>query len=206
MIFNSTTFGLMSGRHATAVAAIAQNGKNILKVFTPPSNPQSLKQSKQRAKFALVNKQLSPMCGLYRVTFGNSSGLHYAVSDALKHAVIGTYPDYELDYPKLVFSKGNLFSTDQITAVKSTGNSIKVDWDATPESEYAQDSNANMVFMNAATQFCIVRQDLALRSAGTLTYDLPASFTASEVHCWIYFTSLDLTSASMSLYIGEVQL
>ena len=111
-----------------------------------------------------------------------------------------------LKLPKLIFSKGNVFSTAQVTATKTTGNSIKVDWDTTPESEFAEDSNTNMIFMNADTEFCILRQNLALRSLGTLTYELPAIFTGADVHCWIYFTSLDEISTSNSKYVAEIQL
>jgi len=206
MIFKSTTFGQMSGRHATAVATVAYNGKNVLRVFAPPSNPRSLKQSTQRAKFALVNEKLSVMHGLYKVSFGYGTGIHQAVSDAIKNAVTGTYPAFELDLPKLIFSIGNVFGTTQVTAQKTVGTTIKVDWDTTPESEYAEDTNVNMVFMNADTEFCILRQNLALRSEGTLTYELPIIFGGVQVHCWIYFTSLDETSESNSKYISEVQL
>jgi hypothetical protein len=186
MIISSSTFGLMSGRHATAVAAIAKNGKNILKVYTAPYNPKSLKQLTQRAMFSMVNKRLSPMHGLYKVSFLDGSGIHKAVSSALKMAVTGTYPDFDLDLPKLIFSIGNVFGTTHVTVDKTTGTTIKVDWDTTPESEYAEDSNVNMVFMNADTEFCILRQNQALRSVGTLTYELPVIFAGAQVHCWIY--------------------
>lgn len=54
--FNSTTFGAISGRHGSAVAAYTKNGKCILKVFKTPSNPNTDKQVAQRTKFGFVNR------------------------------------------------------------------------------------------------------------------------------------------------------
>jgi len=58
--YTSTTFGKISGKHGTAVAAI-MNGQPVLKVFTPPANPNSAGQQSQRIKFGLVASGLNPL-------------------------------------------------------------------------------------------------------------------------------------------------
>ena len=58
--FESTTFGLISGRHGTAVAAKC-NGKNVLRVYSAPSDPKTPKQLAQRAKFSQFSLTLRPL-------------------------------------------------------------------------------------------------------------------------------------------------
>jgi hypothetical protein len=62
----STTFGYISGRHGTAVAAVQKDGTTVLRVFNPPSNPRKEAQTVQRTKFAMVNQELSVMSKLFQ--------------------------------------------------------------------------------------------------------------------------------------------
>jgi hypothetical protein len=82
--FVSTTFGKISGRHGSAVAAIVKKGKNVLKVFTAPFNPKSVKQVAQRTKFKFVITTLLCMNDLFKITFHGLGEFHHAVSLALK--------------------------------------------------------------------------------------------------------------------------
>lgn len=61
--FSSSTFGSISGRHGTAVAAVNKNGNNVLRLYRKPSNPNSPKQLSQRMKFSVVTKGLAPPKG-----------------------------------------------------------------------------------------------------------------------------------------------
>ena len=58
--FNSTTFGTISGRHGSAVAATQKNGTSYLRVFRAPSDPKTAKQVNQRAKFGFANQAVRP--------------------------------------------------------------------------------------------------------------------------------------------------
>ena len=46
--FSSTTFGPISGRHGTAVAATTKDGKSYIRVYRAPSNPKTEKQVAHR--------------------------------------------------------------------------------------------------------------------------------------------------------------
>jgi len=57
--FTSSTFGKISGKHGSAVAAVRKNGLNILKVYRIASNPNTKGQKNQRGKFGFVMKELN---------------------------------------------------------------------------------------------------------------------------------------------------
>jgi len=205
--FVSTTFGKISGRHGSAVAAIVKNGKNVLKVFTAPFNPKSVKQVAQRTKFKFVITTLNCMNDLFKITFHGLGEFHHAVSLALKNAVTGTSPNYSLDYTKLVMSEGSVYGASQLTAAKTTGTSVSVNWVSSllPTSALATD-NVNLIFFNEAAKEVVLKQNCALRPADTIEVDLPAEWSGANIHTWIYFSLADGSRNSLSEYISEVQL
>ena len=74
--FNSTTFGAISGRHGSAVAATTKDGKNYLRVYRAPSNPNSDKQIAHRTKFSFAIKSLGCFRNLFKETYNNSRGMN----------------------------------------------------------------------------------------------------------------------------------
>jgi hypothetical protein len=90
--FNSTTFGAISGRHGSAVAATTKDGKSYLRVYRAPSDPKSTKQVAQRTKFAFANSSLSCFRNLFKETFNNRRGLNMGVSYALKKQSRASHP------------------------------------------------------------------------------------------------------------------
>jgi hypothetical protein len=200
--FSSSTFGTISGRHGTAVAATTKDGQSILKIYRAPSNPNTQKQQAQRAKFAMVTRELSSYQNLFKSTFRDTSGRIQATSLALANSVVGDYPNFSIDYSKLQIAAGNLDITARVAIAKSTGSNVKIDWDNTVDgSDSSNEDNVNFVFINTDSKVAILRDYQTIRSAGTATLELPAVWEGVELHCWIYFTSPDGTVSSNSQYI-----
>src|ERR1035437_7474991 len=97
-LFKSTTFGKISGKHGNAVAALRKDGLNILKVFRIASNPDTPGQKNQRGKFGFVVRELNCMRSVFTITFNGQYGINRAVSKAMKTALTGEYPDFNIDY------------------------------------------------------------------------------------------------------------
>jgi len=204
--FNSTTFGAISGRHGSAVAATTKTGKSILKVFRAPANPNSDKQQAQRTKFGFVNSELSCMRNLFKTTFRSTNGMQQGVSLAMKNAVTGDSPEYAIDYSLITLSVGSVNTSLQITANKTTGTKVKLEWDTTVGSESTENDNVNIVFFNQSAKMSILKLNQAVRSAGNSELELPSVWAGSEIHCWVYFSTPDETLNSASQYVGLVQL
>ena len=204
--FNSTTFGAISGRHGSAVAATTKDGKSILKVFKAPGNPNTQKQQTQRSKFGFVNRELSCMRNLFKITFRSNNGMQQAVSAALKNAVVGEAPDWTIDYSALQLSVGSVDAAMQLVVSKNTASNVQLSWDKTVAANSSANDWVNCVFFNNEHKMAIIKQNNAIRSDGTVAVDLPEVWAGTEIHCWIYFTNSTDTLNSTSKFVGLVQL
>ena len=95
-------------------------------------NPQTLQQMRQRNKFALALSVLQPIVAFIRVGFKRyaykKSEFNAAMSYTIKNAIVGTYPNYEIDFSKLLVSRGTLTGANDAAAVAETGK-IKFTWE-----------------------------------------------------------------------------
>jgi hypothetical protein len=204
--FNSSTFGTISGRHGNAVASIGKDGQNILRLYKAPSNPNTKAQITQRSKFGFANSELSPFRDIFKITFRNNKGMNQAVSYALKNAIIGTSPNFSLDYSKLSFAWGSIQFPDDINVAVLTGTTIKIDWDTTLRTEDETPDELNLVLMNADSKFTILREKVAIRDEGTVTYELPQMWAGKKVNCWVFFSTPESNQTSISMFLGLLQL
>jgi hypothetical protein len=199
----STTFGKISGKHGTAVAAVV-NGESILKIFTPPSNPNTQGQLIQRLKFGMVLSSLNPLRNVITVGFGDKRGYYQAASFALRNAVTGTYPDLSINYPKIILSSGSLPQSPAVTIAAPGDMNVSVSWDKTVWSNGSSDDPVFIAFLNPVTQMVVFSEAQAKRDDGTLNVLLPAPWLGATLHVWLFFNSVDRKQSSVSQYAGTI--
>ena len=204
--FVSSTFGLISGRHASVVATVSRNGKNVMKVFNAPFNPKSEKQVKQRTKFAYALITLACFHDVFKKTFLRMDAVNHGISLALKNSITGTSPDFSIDYPNLALSEGGIYMATTVSAQKTTGTSVKVDWSGTLGASALADDGVSLIFFHEEYQQAILNEKCATRTEGTLTVDLPTEWANGSIHTWIYFSTADGSRNSKSKYISLVNL
>lgn len=214
--YNSTTFGDISGRHGSAVAATGKRG-NTLRVFKAPSNPKTEKQVAQRTKFAFVITYLLCLRELFNYTFSDSGGFDTAVSVAIKAAVTGKSPDYGLDMSKLSIVSGTdsvALSPNTIVSVVADAT-VKVTWNtwnmhqttATVNASSAKaDDSITLVFFNEDLKEALLFEPEATRADGQVQIALPDYWKDGKAHCWCYFARANGSANSKGSYLGEVQL
>lgn len=205
--FKSTTFGKISGKYGEALATKSKvTGKNYLRVASVPSNPRTPKQLAHRAKFGFINSVLRPFYPVYKKTFGGNVGIRYAINFAFKYAIIGEYPDYAIDLTQLIFTEGGLYNTTTCAMIKSGEGKLKIDWDATTLAGTNLTDTVSFIFYNEITDQAMMLNPELLRSAETLTVDMPAIWFGANIHCWMYFTAPDGITNSTSQYVSSVEL
>jgi hypothetical protein len=203
--FFSTTFGRISGKHGSAVAS-HRNGVSILKVFTPPTDSRSKNQLMQRQKFGLVANSLSPLRPIIYQGYGSKEAFAKAFSWALRNAITGIYPDLTLDYSKVMLSTGTLAQSAAFSCVKGAANQVSITWDATVYGNTDGNDPVNLVFYNPVQRTPIFIQGSFIRSTGKADINMPPLWAGASIHCWMFFTSVNATNASMSQYIGKITL
>lgn len=206
--FNSTTFGAISGRHGSAVAATTKDGRSYLRVYRAPSDPKTDKQVAQRSKFAFANSSLSCFRNLFKETFNNRRGMNIGVSHALKKAILGESPDFSVDYPKLTFSVGSVNQALSVTA-NVVNNVVTINWDLVIASLSKPDDKVSFIFFNEDTLLSIHMKDLCLRADKTVDIELPEAWKNSTVYVWLYLTSAGnggSTNYSESQFVSLMEL
>jgi len=204
--FRSSTFGKISGKHGNAVTAVKKDGTNILKILRVASNPNTPAQKNQRDKFAFTMRELNCFRSLYNVTYQSQYGANKAVGVTINTALTGEFPDFRLDYSKLILTNGSLFNTSQVSINKISGTTVSVKWNTEILSNSSPDDHVNPVYFNQLSKSVIFKQQSALRKAGNVDVELLVIWETIEIHAWIYLTSPDETHFSASQYIGLLKL
>jgi hypothetical protein len=202
--FNSPVFGKISGKHGTAVAAVRKDGTCILKVYRVASNPNTQGQKNQRGKFGFVMKELNCFRKLFTLTFGGQYGINKAVSLAMKNAVKGEFPDFEMDYSQVRISEKEMLQN--FTLDKHTSNPALINLTWTPALFPAEHLNdvVSLVFFNPHSKQLFVAETIGLVSKGFAQVEIPNALSECSLHCWVYTTTSNY-AAIQSTYAGIVK-
>ncbi|MFZ4582218.1 MAG: DUF6266 family protein [Paludibacter sp.] len=208
--FNSSTFGTISGRHGSAVATTTKSGKSILRIFRAPSDPKTEKQVAQRTKFGFSIAILSCLRALFNITFRGKGGANYGIGLAMREAIVGTSPDYSLDYSKLKLSEGSVRKAGTMTVTKVTDTDVKVEWNVSNVTNNnlgaKENDGVNLIFLCEKHNEALLYDSCCNRIDATFTVTLPDYWAPEKVHCWMYFSRVDGKLNSDSQYFGELQL
>lgn len=199
--------GVFSGKVGTVIGS---NWKGIHYMRSLPKasgKAATPLQQDQRIKFALVTGFLKPIKQIanigYQSVSGNLSPFNAIVSYHLNNAVTGTSPDFTIDYPKVVFSRGELpgASSPQLNAV--AGNSIAINWQDNSEANLASGNDKAVLLVYNGNKGEFIIDDFAVREDAQQTLDLSTSYVGDTVKVWMAFFAADGKLASTSIYLGE---
>ncbi|RYD98048.1 MAG: hypothetical protein EOP54_08935 [Sphingobacteriales bacterium] len=199
--------GVFTGKVGTVVGS-SWKGISYMKSLPKSSGKApSQPQIDQRLKFGLVTSFLKPIRTLTNIGYGLVSGnltpYNAAVSYHLNNAVIGNSPNFEIDYPMVMFSRGELPGPAVPAMAANPGGALNFSWvdNATANLAQPNDKAIVLVFHVATKEF--VHSDTAKRSAGSLEMTLPTHFVGGAVHAWMAFFNANDKQVSTSVYLGE---
>lgn len=166
------------------------------------------KQKEQQMKFALIARFQQPLTNLLSRTFRSfaikMTGANSATSYNLRNAITGTYPDFAIDYSRILVSRGDMPNAIN-PAVEPVSNGMVVfTWGNNTGTGKTKDSDRSvLVAYCPEMQHFIYTDEGASREEEEAQLDLFA-FTEKEVHTWIAFISEDGTEVATSIYTGVV--
>jgi len=173
------------------------------------SNPQTAAQLEQRAKFALMVKFLKPMTDFLRTTFKKfaikQTAFNAAVSYNLLNAITGVYPDYEVDYSKVLVSMGSLPGVLNPEVTSTTAGEVKFTWQDNTGGPYAKATDkAALCVYNPAKGYATDLIGGNTRTGGSQSVTLPANWSGDEVQCFIAFANANGSVYSNSAFVGGI--
>ncbi len=171
------------------------------------ANPQTPAQMDQRSKFVKVLNFLQPLVGFLRVGYKlyaiKMTQFNSAMSYILKNAVAGTYPNYVIDYANVLVSRGTLTKAEGTALTSPLANQVVVTWNDNSGTGDAKATDKTLlVVVDENNGESVYDIDGAIRSAGTLTFNVPSNFSGDEVHVYLGFKSEDGLSVANSTYVG----
>ena len=171
-------------------------------------NPQTLHQMQQRTKFALALSVLQPITAFIRVGFRRyahrKTEFNAAMSYTVRNAILGTYPDYVIDYSKLLVSRGTLTGANSATATPVAGK-IKLAWaDNSGIGEAKPTDKAIAVAINQAKGEAAYITEGAPRSSENEDLMVSPYWSGDEVVVYLAFISENGKDVASSEYLGPV--
>ncbi|MBQ6667360.1 MAG: hypothetical protein IJM65_04510 [Bacteroidales bacterium] len=169
-----------------------------------------LLETEQQCRFAVVSEFLLPLLPVIREGFKNygirrMSAYNAAMSHALKNAVTGDYPEYRIDYSKVLLAKGPL-ATAAEAAVGLEEGSIHVNWaDNSSVSGCEAGDQAWLILLNRAKR-CYITDTAHTRQSGNVTCAVPSDWFGDTVQAFLFFRSADGKKRSNSVFVGETNL
>ena len=201
--------GGFSGKVGTVIGGIWKGIEYMRSIPASVSNPNTPAQQEHRAKFAAVVKFLKPLTPFLRIGFKNAavkmSAFNAAVSANFKNAITGTFPVFDIDYTKVLLSKGNLPGALNPVGVAGIAGAVDFTWDDnTWETNALADDLAILIVYNPTKEAAVSVIGAITRAIGSQTITLPNSYTSDEVQCYIAFTNANGSVISNSQFVGSI--
>lgn len=197
-----------NGKVGTVVGS-AWKGKAVMRAKPKQIRNRKFSQAQlaQQSKFAAGSIYLQQLSPLLNITFGNYAKVRTAGNTAFSHmlreAMTGVFPDFTIDWPKLMVSKGALPLPQNVAAAVVAGK-INYTWQAETTASAAGDlptDRSVLVVICPKLQQVIYTTVGAARSTGAASIDV-ANFAGNDVHTYFAFVSENGKKATRSVYTG----
>lgn len=172
-------------------------------------NPRTEKQMSQRIKFGMAQKFVKVMTAYLKVGFRNYTQHQTATNAAMSHTVrncmAGKYPAFGIDPSKVLVSSGSLMP-GRFCTVKVASNVATFSWeDNSDESHASIDDFAMPLVYNFTKGEAVFTTEDASRIDCKTVLKLPVDWSDDLLSCYIAFASVQNSSVSNSVYVGDVK-
>ena len=199
--------GGFSGKVGSVVGASWKGIDYIRSLPASVKNPRTEGQVTQRTKFTVALEFLRPIIAYLNVGFKpyacKQSPYNAAMSYNVSNAVTGTFPDFEMDYPNALVSKGSLLGAEDASATTDAG-SISFAWTDNSEVSNALSTDKAMpLAFNISKGQAVFKTNGAERSTEADTLTIPANWSGDDVEVYLGFVSNDGLLVATSAYLGQ---
>ncbi|WP_207532964.1 DUF6266 family protein [Desertivirga arenae] len=208
--FSNGIFGNFYGKIGNVVGS-SWRGIDYLKSL-PKINknriPSQL-QIEQQQRFSLMTAFMNLLRPLLSAGYKNqairATAYNVALSENIKNAIAGAYPEFVVDFPEVILSSGVLPLPTNLAVAAAAG--LKVDFSWTDNSGKGKSLKTDKVFTLA---FCPELDEAeytlgdASREAGALSMVLPAEWEGKDVETYLFLVSVTGKEVTRTYYGGRV--
>ena len=198
--------GGFSGKVGTVIGASWKGTAYMRGQATHVKNPRTAAQIAQRTKMEFARNYLQQVAEFINLGFKDvakhQSPLNYAISQMVRNAILGDYPDYAPDYTKLVWSHG-LLTPPVVETVYANYDALDFLWvDNSGQGNAKADDISMVVVCSEEKQEVKYFTNGYTRSTKSTHCELPESWVDDHVHIYITMRSADGKLISNSHYCG----
>lgn len=201
--------GRSKKKFGTAVFS-KQFGKNTMR--TKPvevKNPKTLAQRQQRSKFSLMVALSRMFISFIRVGFKqvavSMSQFNMFMKTNIYDVITGTYPNYAIDFTKLIVSKGTLVGVEDGTAAAAAGKLVNISWtDNTGTGDAQATDKALQLILNYEKGKVYQDVTTKTRADASSAITVPASWVGDLVYVYLAFQDATGYKVADSSYLGSV--
>lgn len=208
-IVKESPIGVVSGKLGQ-IAGGKWKGINYLRVVPGSvSNPRTQKQLDARLKFTVTSDFIKCVRQYLKTGFKNwaiqMTPANAAFSYNIKNAVLGSYPNYSINYPVALVSCGGIAPAFNQAASSTVAGTVLFTWtDNSDEMGAAVTDKTLLLIYNPVKRQSVSFSELAARPDTTQAVTVPHSFSGDIVHCYIAFTDQNAVDVSNSMYAGAI--
>lgn len=160
-----------------------------------------------RMKFTKARKFLNPVNYILQMGYASrknkKSAIGRAMSAILQNAMVGTYPNIEVDPAKAKLSAG-VKSALKVYSLERKGADIALSWDPVAEMVRRDEWDDGVILCAYAImqELAAVNEELVIRKDGAMQMQLPEGMEELPVHLYLIVHDRDKANFSNSQYLG----
>ena len=176
----------------------------IRKGPAPRKTGPSPAEMKLRSQFSFISKFLVPLKSIFNESFksNNMTGMNKAISVNFKHVIPDSYPDWRVDFSKLLLGQGDVAGLRDLSVNVDIPGHLVFNWNGKSRGRGAagHDMVYVAVFCEHLNQW-LTRLDAACRKNGSLIMDAEL-FSGFPVHVYLGLISDFWNGSSDTQYLG----
>jgi len=201
--------GPLKGKVGNTIAA-NWRGIDYLRSTWEVTKPASPAQLNQRQRFAVAMGWVKPLISLINIGFQSvktaKTPLNAAVSYHIKQALTGDAPDFQIDFPKAIFSVGTLQPAVIREISRKSDASLYIRWEDQLETIFcAGTDRATFIAYNPERKKFLSFKDAAMRADGEVLLELPPYFAGEALHLYLFYVRSTGDEVSTTQYLGEMK-
>jgi len=204
--------GGFSGKAGSVIGASWKSIDYIRGLSKKSNKPATQEQLIQQARFYTIAKFIMPIAPFVQVGFSQINAnimtpTNAALQVNINRAVVGTYPDFTLDYAKIQISKGSLQAGGTVSASVANGI-LNVVWSnqVIKIQKGQPDDRVYILLYHPALDEFLTTPEPPLRGDGTVDIELPDHFLGEKGQLWLFFADRKHSRISRTSYLGEFDL
>jgi len=205
--FVNGAIGTFSGKVGSVIGSSWRSIHYIRGLSKKRTKPYTENQLAQQQRFGMMGRFLLPLRGLMEIGFANldvsEATLFNQVMAFNLPAIVGKYPDFNIDYAKLRFSNGSLLKPRGINVVLAEGM-VTVSWNPKGNRfDGKADDEVYPLLYNRELNLFYTSDDIVERSAGTADILVDEDTVGHNAELWLFCVSRDGRLISETVYAGS---